>query len=147
MTSTDASKGGFSDYSIAVNNHSRFYPKPDNTDDTIDNASKKSAVLAGDDVTGWVGSGDAVDYIKIQTSSNGCLNLDLDGTTSQALNNGQLNIGLYDGSGAPVGLAALDADTLRSDSISSGIYYLGVSCADPSKYSTVYRFSTGLIAG
>ena len=110
-------------------------------------ASAKPAVLAGEDVTGWVGNGDAADYIKIQTSSNGCLNLDLNGTTAQALNNGQLNIGLYDGSGAPVGLAALDADTLRSDSINSGIYYLGVSCADPAKYSTVYRFSTGLIAG
>jgi hypothetical protein len=147
MISTDASKGGSSDYSIEVNANSRFFTKTDNSNDPISLAAAKPAVLVGEDVTDWVGYGDAVDYIRLQNPANGSLNLDLDGATSQALNNGQLKIGLYDGDGAVVGLAALDSDTLQSASINPGIYYLGVSCADTSKYSTSYKISTQLIAG
>ncbi|MBO4631701.1 MAG: hypothetical protein J5858_07235, partial [Lentisphaeria bacterium] len=76
VQSTTAKKGGNADYSVALNESSYFFPQGDNTNDTWQAAQGQTAKLAGEEITGWVGFGDAADFIKFQVAGDGQIVLD-----------------------------------------------------------------------
>lgn len=147
MKSTNALKGGDAYYSIAVNDNSEFYPAGDNTNDSWKAASSLPAKPVGDTITGWVGYGDAADYIKLELDSAGQLSLDLDPVTADDYAAKAVKLSCLDANGKNVALTSFDYDTLQSRNVlDSGIYYLGVTCANVKKYNTSYSITTGLLA-
>ena len=147
VESANASKGGGADYSVTVNASSRFFTKAGGNSGTIEQASKKAAVLPGETVSGWVGFSDAVDYIKLETAQNGVLTFDLDAETARAYAGRQVRIRCLDESGKNVKLVSDSFDSLMTrNAVSEGIYYLGVSCANVKKFDTSYQIATGFLA-
>ena len=147
VQSTNAKKGGDADYTVALDDSSRFFPAGDNSNDTWQAASEKPAKLQGEEITGWVGYGDAKDFIKFELNGNGQVQLDLDGATANAFNAKQIKLTCLDANGKSVALTAFDGDTLISKkAVAAGNYYLGVTCANVKKYDTSYSVTTGLLA-
>ena len=147
VESTKAAKGGSADYSVTVNASSRFFTQADNSNDTLEQASSKAAVLPGENITGWVGFSDAVDYIKLETNQNGVLTFDLDAVTAQAYAKKRIKIRCLNESGKNVKLVSSDFDSLMTkNAVSAGIYYLGISCANVKKFDTSYQMTTGFLA-
>ncbi|MDD3153880.1 MAG: pre-peptidase C-terminal domain-containing protein [Victivallaceae bacterium] len=147
MTSTNASKGGASEYSIAIDKESVFFPAGDNRNDTWTAASANGAAAMGDTVGGWVGYGDAVDYYAFRVTESGNVSFDLDAATAAAVNARELKIRCLDSRGRSVSLVASGADLLRSGTeLTAGVYYLGVSSADVKKYDTSYQIELGMLA-
>ena len=70
VESTNASKGGDADYSVAVNAKSVFFTKGDNSDDDWQ-AAGLPVLNAWDSFSDWVGFGDAVDYRAVEVDGNG----------------------------------------------------------------------------
>ena len=68
MESTNATKGGNADYTLALSQKSVFFVQGDNADDAWANAP---AIAANNVVTDWVGFGDAIDYRTISISEKG----------------------------------------------------------------------------
>ena len=147
VQSTNAKKGGSADYSIALNENTIFYPQGDNSNDSWQAAAAKPAKLQGEEITGWVGFGDAKDFIKFQLAGNGQIQLDLNEVTAQAYASKQIKLTCQDAGGKSVGLAAFDGDTLFSKkAVTAGEYYLGVTCANVKKFNTNYSITPGLLA-
>jgi autotransporter passenger strand-loop-strand repeat protein len=147
VTSTNAKKGGYADYSLSVNDDSKFLPVANNSDDSWQAASSQSAKLPGDEISGWVGYGDPADFIKIELASAGQLSLDLDSATAMAYDAKEVKLSCLDQNGKSVALSQYDNDTLISENeISAGVCYLGVTSANVNKYDTSYSVKTGLLA-
>ena len=147
---TNAKKGGSADYTVAVKK-SKFYPVGDNSNDTWKDAKKQTAKLAGEEITGWVGFGDAADFIKFQVAQDGKVKLDLDKSTADALSGKKIKLSCLDKDGKAVAVA-LDKSNpstlLSKKDVAAGEYYLGVSCANVKKYDDIsYSIKTGLLAG
>jgi hypothetical protein len=148
VQSPKAKKNGDATYSVMLNDRSRFFPQADNGNDTWQAASARDAKLTGEEITGWVGYGDAKDFIKVQLSKGGQIKLDLDATTAGALASKQIKLTCLDANGKSVALASLDGDTLVSKkNVQSGVYYLGVACSNVKKYDTSYKVTTGVLVG
>jgi hypothetical protein len=147
VQSTNAKKGGYADYTVALNEKSRLFPAGDNTNDTWQAAAQKPAKLQGEEITGWVGFGNARDFIRFQLDGDGYIELDLDSVTADAYNAKQIKLTCLDAKGKSVALSALDDDTLVSKkAVATGEYYLGVTCANVKKFDTSYSVTTGLLA-
>ena len=143
MQSTTAKKGGDADYSVALNENTHFFPQGDNTNDTWQAAQGQTAKLAGEEITGWVGFGDAADFIKFQVAEDGKVQLDLNDATANELNAKKIKLSCLDANGKSVALA-LSGDTLLSKKdVFAGDYYLGVTCANVKKYDTSYNITVG----
>ena len=148
IESKNAASGRGADYSVTVNENSRFFTKADHSNDTIQKAAKQTAVLPGEAVSGWVGFGDAVDYIRMELNKSGKIKLDLDDATRRAYQKKQIRLTCLDASGKAVSLASYDRDTLITrKSVSAGTYFLGVACSNVRKYDTSYKVTTGFLAG
>ena len=146
VTVNNAKKGN-ADYNLSVNSSSRFFTKADHTNDTVSQAAQKAAVLPGEDITGWVGFGDAVDYIKLGLEQGGKLRLNLDGKTAADLAARKIKIFCEDEYGNAVALAQNDQASLFSNkAVSAGTYFLGVQCSNVKKYDTDYKFKAALLA-
>ena len=148
VQSTNASKGGNADYEVTLNEKSVFFPQGDNTNDTWQMASAQEAKLEGEEITGWVGFGDAADFIKFELEESGKLDLNLDPATVSAFTGKQIKITCLDSNGKSVALATKlsGSDLLSKNDVSAGEYYLGVTCANVKKYDTAYSITTGLLA-
>ncbi len=147
VQSTNAKKGGHADYSVTLDGSSKLFPAGDNTNDTWQAASQKTAKLPGEEITGWVGFGDAKDFIRFQLNGDGQIELDLDSATAGAYSAKQIKLTCLDANGKSVGLGVLDDDTLVSKkAVAAGEYYLGVTCANVKKFDTSYSVTTGLLA-
>ncbi len=101
MQSTNAKKGGDADYQIAVNANTKFFTKGDNSDDWTD---MKTAGAAGDVANlgkvatngtlvadGWVGYGDAIDYLAITLDTAASLSFAVNADDATKLTVWQLN--------------------------------------------------------
>jgi len=147
VQSTNAKKGGNADYSVTLDGSSKIFPAGDNTNDTWQAASRKTAKLQGEEITGWVGYGDAKDFIRFQLNGDGQIQLDLNSVTADAWSAKQIKLTCLDAKGKSVALSALDSDTLVSKkAVAAGEYYLGVTCANVKKFDTSYSVTTGLLA-
>ncbi len=87
IESTNAAKGGDANYNISVNENSVFYTKGDNSDDWSDikengaNGFTSTETISGSGelvTNGWVGYGDAIDYIKISLEDAAKLSFSID---------------------------------------------------------------------
>ena len=149
VQSTNAKKGGDAEYSIALNGNTVFFPQGDKTNDTWQAAQEQAAKLPGEDITGWVGYGDAADFIKFELEGSGKIELTLDDDTANALASKQIKLTCLDSKGKSVAIAVDKNDpcTLSSKKeVGTGTYYLGVSCANVKKYDTTYSITTRLLA-
>jgi hypothetical protein len=146
VQSTNAKKGGNADYTVSVNPNTAFFPAGDHTNDTLQDAAAKPAVLEGTEITGWVGFGDAADFIKFQVAGDGQIALAMDDATAGALSGKQIKLSCLDANGKAVKLVQ-DGNLLFSkNEVSAGDYYLGVTCANVKKFNTNYSITTGLLA-
>ena len=147
VQSTNAARGGSADYTVALNKNTVFFPAGDNSSDKWQDASGQKAKLAGEEITGWVGFGDAADFIKFQVAGDGQIKLDLDKDTAKALASKEIKLSCLDAKGKSVALASLDSDTLVSKkTVAAGQYYLGVTCANVKKFNSNYNITVGLLA-
>ena len=147
MQSTNASKGGNADYTATLNENSRFFPAGDNTNNTWKAAALQDARLTGEEITGWVGFGDAADFIKFQLAESGQLQLTLDEDTTNALAAKQIKLTCLDSNGKAVTLSSLSGDEVTSKkALAEGEYYLGVSCTNVNKFDTSYSVTLGMLA-
>ena len=150
VQSTNAAKGGDADYEVVLNEKSGFFPQGDKTNDTWQMASVQEAKLPGEEITGWVGFGDAADFIKFELEGNGRIELSLDNDTARALSSKQIKLTCLDSQGKSVALAVDKNDpwtVLSKKTVNGGEYYLGVTCANVNKFDTSYCVTTGLLAG
>ena len=147
VISPNAAKGGNASYSLSVDRTSVFFPKGDNSNDTLQAAAGKPPKTVGDTVSGWVGCGDAADYCKLNVDRDGFLSLDLDSTTADAAARRQIKLELVDASGKKIALSAFDGDTwISRQMVGAGTYFLGVSCTNVRKYNTSYGVTVGMLA-
>ena len=147
VQSTNAKQGGNADYTVALNASTLFFPKGDNSNDTWKDAAGQKAKLAGEEITGWVGFGDAADFIKFQLAGDGQIRLDLDKTTAKALASKEIKLSCLDANGKAVAMAFDGGSSLFSKKeVGAGAYYLGVNCANVKKFNTSYSVTTGLLA-
>ena len=105
--------------------------------------------LPGEEITGWVGFGDASDFIKFELEDDGRIQLNLDEATKAAFASKQIKLTCLDQNGKSVAIAADKNDpyTLFSKKeVVAGEYYLGVTCANVKKYDTYYSITTGQLA-
>ena len=109
--STNAKKGGSSDYTLAVGADTTFFTRGDNSDDSRETAVNKGALVTGARLAkGWVGLGDAVDYTRFTLDGAGKLMLALTATDAT-------KITLLDGTGKSV----LKAEVKAKGSAVSGL--------------------------
>ena len=149
MQSTKAKKDGNADYSVALNGNTKFFTQGDHSNDTWQAAAQKQAKLAGEAISGWVGYGDAVDFIKFQLDGAGQVKLTLDNATAGELAAKKIKLSCLDANGKSVAIALdkNDPHTLLSKkAVNGGEFYLGVTCANVKKYDSNYSITTGLLA-
>ena len=148
MESTNAKSGGSASYTVAVNDaNSIFFPKGDNTNDTWKAVSDGAAVALNEQIEGWVGFGDTADFYKFEVAEAGQISLVLDDDTRNALSAKEIKLACLDANGKNIALSAIDGDAVNSSkSLAEGVYYLGISCANPQKYNTSYGLSVGMLA-
>ena len=150
VESANAKNGGSADYEVSLKSDTKFFPAGDTTNDTWQAAKKQTAKLAGEEITGWVGFGDAADFIKFQVAQDGKVKLDLDKSTADALSGKKIKLSCLDKDGKAVAVA-LDKSNpstlLSKKDVTAGEYYLGVTCANVKKYDASYSIKTGLLAG
>ncbi|MCQ2380175.1 MAG: hypothetical protein MJ025_04560 [Victivallaceae bacterium] len=131
MESTNAKKGGYVDYTISVDETSRFFPAA-----TDNNTWQKATKPEDDTLSGWVGFGDKADYWEIQMSETGKLTLDFDEFTSDAIKRKKVKITCLDDKGKSVSLV-WNGDTMQSKKeILSDCCYVGITCANEKKFNT-----------
>ncbi|MBQ9337291.1 MAG: hypothetical protein IJS14_08355, partial [Lentisphaeria bacterium] len=150
MKSTNAKRGGSADYTLELNGRTKFFTQGDNSNDTWQAAkSQKVAKLAGEEITGWVGFGDAADYIKFELSGSGKVKLTLDNATANELAAKKIKLSCLDANGKAVAIAVDKKDPhllLSKKAVDGGVFYLGVTCANEKKYDSNYKITTGLLA-
>ena len=147
VQSTNAKKGGSADYTVSLTGQSVFFPKGDNTNDSLQQAAQQKAKSVGSAVSGWVGYGDASDYIKFTTGKAGRLTFGLNAATTEAYKAKQLKLNCFDASGKKVAVAWQGNLLATGKPVAAGIYYLGVDCGNVNKFNTSYKITTGLLAG
>ena len=149
MQSTTAKKDGNAFYSVKLNDNSKFYTEGDGTNDTWQAASGQVAKLEGEEISGWVGFGDASDFIKFEIAEKGKIQLTLDEATKTAFASKQIKLSCLDANGKSVAIALDKNDPftmLSKKDVDVGKYYLGVTCANVKKYDTYYSIKTGQLA-
>lgn len=86
VNSTNAANGGDAEYSIRLNGDSEFFSEGDNSDDWSDLKENGSASaeygsfdIAGfNEINGWVGLGDSVDYMQFDLESSAKLSFNIE---------------------------------------------------------------------
>ena len=129
VQSTNAKKGGSADYTVTVNPNTVFFPAGDHTNDTLQDAAAKPAVLEGSEITGWVGFGDAADFIKFQVAEEGQIILSLDDAAEEALKHKEIKLSCLDANGKSVALTAVDDDILSRPQCSTRIIAIPMAIA------------------
>ena len=106
-------------------------------------------VMEGEEITGWVGFGDAADFIKFELDENGQIQLNLDYATAYALSTKQIKLTCLNEDGKSVAIAVDKNDpctVLSKNNVIKGAYYLGVTCTNVKKYDTTYNITVGQLA-
>jgi len=81
VESSNAKKGGDSNYTAAVRGDTVFFTRGDNSDDSRETAVNKGALYAGKQITsGWVGFGDAADWTRFTLGTAAEVSLALTGS-------------------------------------------------------------------
>ena len=116
-------------------------------DNGVQAVSGMDPVLEGEEITGWVGFGDARDFIKFELAEDGRIQLTLnDEATMNALASKEIKLSCLDENGKSVAIAVDKNDpftVLSKKDVSAGNYYLGVTCANVKKYDTYYSITNG----
>ena len=147
MESTNAKKGGSADFTVAYGDDVRYFDEGDNTNDTWKAAAENEVWSIGEEVSGWVGFGDAADFYAFEVDEAGKLSLTFDEDTEAALKAKQIKLSCLDAKGKTVALGALKNGSVDSSkALGAGMYYLGVACANTQKYDTNYNVSLGMLA-
>ena len=149
VQSTNAKKGGNADYTVSLNGSTVFFPQGDNSNNTWQAAAKKQAKLAGEVITGWVGFGDAVDFIKFHLEGEGKLQLNLNNATANDLASKRIKLTCLDANGKQVAVAFdKNAPSLvfSKKPVTGGDFYLGVTCANVKKFDSNYHITVGALA-
>ena len=147
IQSATAKKGGSADYTVSLAGTSVFFPKGDNSNDSLAQAAAQNARAVGTVLSGWVGYGDAADYMRLQTRQEGRLSFTPDAETLEAFNTRKLKISCFDSTGKKIAVVRKGALLTTKKPVAAGICYLGVSCANVKKYNTSYHLATELLAG
>ena len=147
MQSKNAKNGGDADYTIDVADTSRFFTDGDNTNDTWQAVSEMSPVSEGEEISGWVGFGDSIDFTKFEVAEDGRIRLTLnDEETTLALANKEIKLKCLDENGKSVAIAVDKQDpftVISKKDVFAGNYYLGVECTNVKKYDTYYSITNG----
>ena len=145
VEASNAKKGGSADYTVSTGAAWQLFPQGDNSNDSWKMAALQGAHAVGETIEGWVGFGDTADFYKFEVEESGKVNLELDAITATAVKNKELKLSFCDANGKSIALTAVDEDTfVTKTAVALGECYLGVTCANVTKYNTEYSIAVGM---
>ncbi len=146
VTSTNAKRGGNADYTITVDESSKFFRKVDNSDDWTDVKTNGAAgavgKIDGDFKIGtilsdWVGYGDAADYKSFTITEDMTVNFDVFASDAAKFNLYTLNEnknGTFSlKSLLSASVSAGQTVPTKSITLSAGTYYIGMTSTNAKK--------------
>jgi len=149
IANSNANKNINADYTLELSGKSYFCSAGDNnnSDDTWKLASDRNAAESGESISGWVGFGDTVDYLRLVTDESGFLSVGLDEITAESIKDKSLKISCLDSKGKAVALKGMtDGEITSQKVLAAGEYYLGLTCTNPKKQDVDYSVTLSVTA-
>ena len=146
VTSTNAAKGGNADYTITVDESSKFFSKVDNTDDWADMKTNGAAGAVGKidgdfkigtTLSDWIGYGDAADYKSFTITEKMTVNFDVFASDAAKFNLYTLNEnknGTFSlKSLLSASVSAGQTVPTKTITLAAGTYYIGMTSTNAKK--------------